>query len=157
MQSVPSALPAIPVLLCGSGGRLCALPLSQVGETLRPLPVTPIPDMPPCVLGASILRGEAVPVVALSALLGAPPTEPARFVSLRLGERYAALAVDKVFGVRALPAAVLDQTPPLFDAGADAQLAGISARDTELLVVLRAARAVPDSVWQALAAPADVR
>lgn len=136
---------------------MCALPLSHVGETLRPLPITPIPEMPPCVLGAATLRGTAVPVVALAALLGAPPAAPGRFVSLRIGERWAALAVDEVIGVQALPAAVLDQTPPLLDGGADAQLAGISTRDTELLMVLRAARAVPESVWQALAAPAEVR
>ncbi|KQV46718.1 hypothetical protein ASE26_21785 [Duganella sp. Root198D2] len=113
--------------------------------------------MPPCVLGASMLRGAAVPVISLSALLGAPPGEPARFVSLRLGERCAALAVDEVIGVHALPAALLDQTPPLLNGGAEAQVAGISARDAELLVVLRAARAVPEDVWQALAAPAELK
>ncbi|HEY0588906.1 MAG TPA: chemotaxis protein CheW [Pseudoduganella sp.] len=157
MQIVPSALPAVPVLLCSSGGRLCALPLSHVGETLRPLPVTPLPGVDACVLGAATLRGQAVPVVALSALLGAPAGAPARFVSLRLGSRTAALAVDEVIGVRAMPAALLDETPPLLDGGADAQLAGIGARDAELLLVLRAARSVPESVWQALDAPAEVK
>ncbi len=157
MQIVPSALPAIPVLLCNSGGRLCALPLSHVGETLRPLPVTPLPGADGCVLGAATLRGQAVPVVALSALLGAPVGAPGRFVSLRLGSRTAALAVDEVIGVRAMPTALLDETPPLLDGGANAQLAGIGARDAELLLVLRAARCVPESVWQALDAPAEVK
>lgn len=156
MQIVPSALPAIPVLLCRSGGRICALPLSHVGETLRPLPVTPLPGVDACVLGATTLRGQAVPVVALAVLLGAPAGEPARFVSLRLGQRMAALAVDEVVGVRALPTAMLEETPPLLDGGADAQLAGIGARDAELLLVLRAARTVPQAVWQVLDVPAEV-
>lgn len=156
MQNVASALPAVPVLLCGSAGRICALPLTHVGETLRPLPITPLPGMPPCVLGASLLRGEAVPVVALSALLGLPTGEPSRFVSLRLDGRAAALAVDEVIGVHALSAAMMDQAPPLLDGGADAQASGIGARDAELMIVLRAARAVPEAVWDALSAPAEV-
>jgi purine-binding chemotaxis protein CheW len=155
MQIASTALPAIPVLLCGSGGRLCALPLSQVGETLRPLPIMPLPGMPACVLGVSTLRGEAVPVIALSALLGAVPAPPGRFVSLRLDGRSAALAVDEVLGVHALPAALLDQTPPLLDGGADAQVASIGIRDAEVMLVLRAARIVPEAVWAALAEPVE--
>jgi purine-binding chemotaxis protein CheW len=131
--------------------------LYHVGETLRPLPVTPLPGVDPCVLGAATLRGQAVPVVALSSLLGAPLGKPGRFVSLRLGERMAALAVDEVIGVRAMPAALLDGTPPLLNGGDHAQLAAIGTRDAELLLVLRAARTVPESVWQALNAPADVQ
>lgn len=96
-------------------------------------------------------------MVALASLLGAPCGEPGRFVSLRLGERMAALAVDEVLGVRALPAALLDETPPLLDGGDDAQLAAIGARDAALLLVLRAARAVPEAVWQALDASAEVK
>jgi len=156
MQIASTAVPAIPVLLCGSGGSLCALPLSQVGETLRPLPIMQLPDMPACVLGVCTLRGEAVPVIALSALLGTVLARPGRFVSLRLDGRSAALAVDEVLGVHALPAAVLDQTPPLLAGGAEAQLASIGVRDAALVVVLRAARIVPEAVWAALAAPADV-
>lgn len=157
MQIVPSALPAIPVLVCRSGDRVCALPLSHVSETLRPLPVTPLPGVDACVLGVTTLRGQAVPVVALAALLGAALGEPGRFISLRLGQRMAALAVDDVVGVRALPTAMLEETPPLLDGGAEAQLAGIGARDAELLLVLRAARVVPEAVWQALDAPAEVQ
>ena len=155
MQIAPTALPAIPVLLCGSGAHLCALPLSQVGETLRPLPITPLPDMPECVLGACTLRGEAVPVIALFALLGAARTLPGRFVSLRVDGRSAALAVDAVLGVHALPTAVLDQIPPLLDGGAEAQVASIGVRDAALMVVLRAARIVPEAVWATLSHPAE--
>jgi len=156
MQIVPSDLPAIPVLLCASAGRLCALPLSHVGETMRPLPITTLPDTPSCVLGASMVRGVAVPVVALSALLGAPAGTPGRFVSLRLEGRVAVLAVDQVIGVHALAAEQMDQAPPLLDGGPGGHLSGIGARDAELMIVLRAARAVPQTVWGALDAPMEV-
>jgi chemotaxis signal transduction protein len=65
------------------------------------------------------------------------------------------LAVDEVLGVHALPAALLDQTPPLLDGGADAQVASIGIRDAEVMLVLRAARIVPEAVWAALAEPVE--
>ena len=70
---------------------------------------------------------------------------------------FSGISGDMVLGVRALPTALLDETPPLFDGGGDAQLAGIGARDAELLLVLRAARTVPESVWQTLDAAAEVK
>jgi purine-binding chemotaxis protein CheW len=77
---------------------------------------------------------------------------PARFVSLRLGERSAALAVDAVLDVRSLAAGDLKEIPPLLrEAGADL-VSAIGALDTELLLVLEAARLVPESIWSAIEA-----
>ena len=75
---------------------------------------------------------------------------PARFVSLKLGERTAALAVDAVLDVCSLPAETLSNIPPLL-LGGDAQLVSvIGALDAKLLLVLEAARLVPDTVWIAI-------
>lgn len=137
-------------LLCGVGASVCALPIAQVGETLRPLPVEPLAGLPAFVLGVAIIRGAATPVLDASRLIGAPQqSESERFVTLKLGERAAALAVGNVLGVRALPGAEQELPPLLRDVAAEA-VHTIGRLDGQLLWVLESARLVPDSVWQAL-------
>lgn len=138
-----------PVLLVRAGARLCALPIEQVIETMRALPLVPLSGTPPFVAGAAVVRGAAVPVVHLDALLGAAAPRPAaRFVLLRCGARTAALAVDGVIGVASLD--VDGATAPLLEAGAGGAVETLGARDGELLVVLRGARVVPEEAWRAL-------
>src|SRR6185295_1225682 len=85
------------LLLIQARTRICALPLDHVTETLRPLPIQPVPVAPPFILGLSVIRGEPVPVVDLGRLMGFPE-EPRirRLVSVRVGSRRAALAVEAV-------------------------------------------------------------
>jgi purine-binding chemotaxis protein CheW len=143
-------------LLCRIGSRIGALALEDVRETMRPLPIEPMSGMPPFVLGLAIIRGFPTPVVDAGRLVGsaASPSSivspsPARFVSLKLGERTAALSVDAVLDVRSLPAETLSAIPPLL-CGEDAELVSIiGALDAKLLLVLEAARLLPDSVWRA--------
>jgi purine-binding chemotaxis protein CheW len=146
-------------LLCRIGARIGALALEDVRETMRPLPIEPLMGTPPFVLGLAIIRGFPTPVVDAASLIG-PSTSsspilspsPARFVSLKLGERTAALAVDAVLDVCSLPSETLSNIPPLL-LGGDAQLVSvIGALDSKLLLVLEAARLVPDSVWTAIKA-----
>jgi purine-binding chemotaxis protein CheW len=133
------------------------LALKDVRETMRPLPIEPLMGAPPFVLGLAIIRGFPTPVVDAGSLLG-PSTStspmlsssPARFVSLKLGERTAALAVDAVLDVCSLPSETLSHIPPLL-LGGDAQLVSVmGALDSKLLLVLEAAQLVPDSVWIAI-------
>ncbi len=102
-------------------------------------------------MGVSVVRGSAVPVVDLGAVVGtAEPTPPARFVTIRLGDRTAALAVSQVVGVRDLETALLEQMPPLLQ-GANADVVrAIGTLDAELLVVLRSSRLLPEDVWTAV-------
>jgi purine-binding chemotaxis protein CheW len=148
-------------LLCRIGSRVGALALKDVRETMRPLPIEPLTAMPSFVLGVAIVRGFPAPVVDAGRLLNpfASPSTPiiasssARFVSLKLGERTAALAVDAVLDIRPLAPGILADIPPLLrEAGAE-QMAAIGALDTQLLLVLEAARLVPESVWSAIKAP----
>lgn len=136
-------------LFCRARARLCALPLKDVVETMRPLPVTGVPGAPPFVRGVSVIRGAPVPVVDVGGLLGDPRSDGAtRFVVLRLGERRAALAVEEVLGLRELTSRQLGELPPLLkDAGE--VVSRVAALDAELLLVLATARLVSDSVWQA--------
>ncbi len=138
-------------LLFRSGVRLCALPVAHVSETMRPLPIEPLASVPPCVRGLSIIRGAPTPVIDLAVLLADVPTErPARFVTLKIGKRQAALAVDEVIGIRRLPPESLQQLPPLLQNASAGAVSAIGTLDAELLVVLSAARLIPNSVWQAM-------
>jgi purine-binding chemotaxis protein CheW len=142
-------------LIARASGLGIALPLPNVGETMRPQAVKPLPGMPPYVLGLSRIRGQAIPVVHLGALLGAATPAPAgRFVTVDTGGRRVALAVDAVIGVRRLDADALGRLPPLLGGVPGELVEALGVMDKELLVVLRAARILPTEVWERLAAAA---
>lgn len=135
-------------LICRSAGHLCALPLDKVREIMRPLPLERMagPGAASFVLGASIVRGAVVPVLSLAGLLGGhDAVRHERYVSLRLGERNAALAVDSVLGIAT--AAGTEGIAPLLGAVEHAAVAAITTHDAELLYVLQASKLIPDSVW----------
>jgi purine-binding chemotaxis protein CheW len=118
---------------------------------MRPLPLLTLPSTPPFVLGVSRIRGAAVPVVDVGALLGAAePAAASRFVTVRAGDRRVALAVEAVLGIRDLPPSSRDDLPPLLGTDQEGVAAAVGALDAELLVVLRTARTMPEPVWRAL-------
>jgi purine-binding chemotaxis protein CheW len=139
-------------LICRVGTRLCSLPLTHVVETLRPLPVEPVAGAPPGVLGLAVIRGSAVPVVDVARLLGAAGVRAERFVTVMVGDRRVALAVDRVLGVRAVAPESLQVLPPLLGADSDV-VAAIGLLDSELLLVLRSARLLPDETVPSAAIP----
>ncbi len=127
------------VLICRVGRRSCALPIDAVIETMRPLPIEPMADAHPSVLGVSVIRAKPTVVVDLARLLEADAGTPARFVTIRTGPRTVALAVEEVVDVRTIEPAALQALPPLL-AGGHAVVASLGATDRELLVVLEASR-----------------
>jgi purine-binding chemotaxis protein CheW len=138
-------------LLCRAGTMLCALPVDQVLEIMRSLPLEPFAAAPQYVLGLSIIHGAPVPVVDIGRLLGCAAAQPTRLVTVEAGGRTIALAMRSVIGITEFGAAAFEQLPPLLqDAGADA-VAAVGARDSELLIFLRASRMVPEQVFDALA------
>jgi purine-binding chemotaxis protein CheW len=144
------------LLICRVGTRLCGIPLEHVVETMRPLPVEPLAHLPAFVAGVSLIRGLAIPVLDAQRLLGANVEAQSRqrYVTIRLGARSAALAVDAVVGVRHVDASQLAELPPLLrEPGNDLVLA-LGTLDRELLVVLERSRLLPESVWQTLDAEA---
>jgi len=148
-------------LLCCIGSRIGALALRDVRETMRPLPVESLAGAPSFVRGLATIRGFPTPVVDVGRLLGpsessfAPTLSPslARFVSLELGERTAALAVDAVLGVRSVPSGVLLNIPPLLQEACASVVSVVGSLDARLLLVLEAARLVPQSTWSAMEVP----
>jgi purine-binding chemotaxis protein CheW len=148
---VASAPTAGSYLLCSIGTRACALPLTHVRETMRPLPVAPLDGVPAFVLGVAIIRGAATPVIDAARLCAAEVEGPCtRFVSLKLGVRSVALAVERVIGVRDLPQDA--RLVPLLQHTASGALTALTTLDQQLLLVLETARLVPDSVWRSVRA-----
>jgi purine-binding chemotaxis protein CheW len=138
------------MLICRVDSRLCGIPLDYVTETMRPLPVEPLPGTPDFVTGVSLLRGEPVPVVNANMLFGTSTGRPTRLVAIESDGRHMALAVDSVVGIRSVGDDTLSELPPvLADTRSDA-VASIGALDAELLLVLEKTRLVPDSVWKQL-------
>ncbi len=141
-------------VLCRVGSLVCGVPVEHVTETMRPLPIDPLAGAPPFVRGVSVVRGAPVPVIDAARMLGSPEalarsSSPGMFVALRVAGRVVALSVDSVVGVASLPAASLEDLPPLLhDASAEA-VSAIGTHDSQLLLVLSAARLAPPSVWAA--------
>lgn len=143
------------VLTCRADGKICALPIAHVLETMRPLPVRPLADLPRFVLGLSLIRGWPTPVVDARTLLGGGDTWPARrFVTLRLTadnqRRVAALAVDEVLGISELTQTALGELPELLKAAQGELISALGSLDSELLLVLEHSRIVPAELWQQL-------
>jgi purine-binding chemotaxis protein CheW len=125
------------------GAHVCAIPIAHVTETMRPLPIEPIGGAPSCVLGIARIRGVAVPVIDVGALVGgSTQTTANRFVAIRVDGRSVALAVDSVEGVTTIDAGKIERMPPVLRSS-DA-IDGIAPLDDRLLMVLRTARLVSD-------------
>lgn len=142
-----------PALLVRVPGALCAFPLSTVIETMRPLPVEPLANTPGFVQGIARIRGNAVPVVQLTALLHNDNVHdlPGRFVTLRVGQRCIAVAVLSVVGIADLGNRTFGTLPPLLKTTRTELIQSMGTLDAEFLVVLDTARLVPEAVWQVLA------
>jgi purine-binding chemotaxis protein CheW len=138
------------------GTGMCAMPVQQVIETMRPQPVQALADTPHYILGVSVIRGAAVPVVDLAALVHGRSEKPARLVTVRASEtadatRTAALAVTGVEGVATIPLASLERMPPLLG-DQDGAAHSLGVADTGVMLLIDSARTVPDAVWHAVSA-----
>jgi len=138
-------------LWCRTATFLCALPLKDAAETMRPLAIQAMSGAPAFVLGMAVIRGAAVPVVDAGRLLGTEGVRAGRFVTLKVGpRRHVALAVEQVLDVKPLPDGSLGELPPLLHAAKTDVVSEIGVLDSELLIVLRNARLVPEELWTQL-------
>jgi purine-binding chemotaxis protein CheW len=121
---------------------------------MRPLPIESVAGTPSFVRGVSVIRGVPTPVVDLKALLESCENSPSygRFVALKCDARRVVIGVDSVVGLRNLDSAQLGELPPLLRDVAIDLIESFGTLDAQLLLVLRAARIVPDEVWATLAA-----
>ena len=129
-----------------------ALPISQVVEVTRPLPMTRLPDAPSWVSGVCVLRGSVTPVVDARRLLTGraandTPNPSERWVALRVAERRAALAVDAVLRTYTLSDEQRDLPPLLASCPVVSELAAL---DSKLLMVLQGAHLLSKDVLSTL-------
>lgn len=95
-------------------GERYALPLGEIREVNRVAAVTPIPGLPPTVVGALGLRGQIVPVLDLHRVLGLETqdqTTDSRLVIAQHEETAAALLVDGVEDIATFPIDALRPAP----------------------------------------------
>ena len=137
------------VLLLEAAGSVYALKIADVAETLRPLKLQVLPDVPHFVMGAAVIRGVAAPVADLSALLSGRSGSNRRWISIRCKGRPAILSVDHVRGVGSLASSDAQQLPAMLDSSAT-PISALQVLDAGLLAVLDSGRLVPDSVWAAI-------
>jgi purine-binding chemotaxis protein CheW len=141
------------VLLCRVEAVVCALPLENVSETMRPLPLERIGELPGFIDGLSIIRGKAVPVIDLARLLGSgKETKKTRLVLIKIEERNVALSVDAVIGIRTLENGSLKQLSPLLRGASAEFVRTVGSLDAQLLIVLESSRIVPAAIWAQLQA-----
>lgn len=137
-------------LVFGVGELLCALALCDVVETIRPLPVQPLAGTADVLLGVSVIRGLAVPVIDTARLLGAAAERPCRFVTTRTEQGPLAYATGPVRGVLPVKPGP-GRPPPMLAAAATPLVAAVGVLDSQPLLFLRGAglvaelRAAPDA------------
>lgn len=140
-------------LIVGLQSCVCAVPLTHVIETMRPLPVEPISGVPSFVRGISIIRGIPTPVIDLGAVVGTPSEGAERFVTLRVADKQVALSVNAVLGIRDLGTVVtMQELPPLLQRASNDVIETMGTLDAQVLMILRDGWELPDEVWQALMA-----
>jgi purine-binding chemotaxis protein CheW len=138
------------LLLCSVRDLHCALPLEHIVETMRPLPVRAMAGTLPFVRGLAVVRGFPIPVVDAALLLCGVTSQASRFVTVKTGAHHVALAVDAVVGVVDLSLDAVAALPPLLQGARLEAISSIGTLDTDLLLVLRATRLVPEEIWATL-------
>lgn len=129
-------------LLCRTGSHAFALPISDVVETLRVLPIERLAEAPPFVRGLCLIRGVAVVILDTGVLFGDQALTYRRIVTARVGGRTIGFLAETVVGIRAIPADALARLPPLLS---EIQAIGTIANlDDELVFFLQTARAISE-------------
>lgn len=120
-------------------GQELAFPIDDVRETLPLLPVTHVFLTPRWLAGIFSLRGEIVPAVDLSVLLGMPAAEigdDARIVVVERGARLAGVLVERLRELRTIEPDTLEPPPANLPAEAAALIRGVAATPTGTVRVL---------------------
>jgi purine-binding chemotaxis protein CheW len=121
-------------LVFRAGELLCALPLEQVIETMRPLTVHGLAGAPAHVKGITIMRGVPTPVVDVAALVGGAAAPASRYVAVRTARGPVAFATGEVLGIGEAPTARPGEGSPV----PVRLIAAVGTYQSEPLFLLRA-------------------
>jgi len=144
-----------PSLVFRAGRLLAALRLSEVIETMRPLPVRHLAGTPAFVTGICVMRGEPTLVVDAARLLGGAGAEVTRYVAVRTGRGPVAFATGPVLGIRPVAGDGEARQAALLGEAAARLIAAVGTVDAEPVLLLQTFDLVPDEAWAAVAAPAE--
>ncbi|MEU4623660.1 chemotaxis protein CheW [Actinoplanes sp. NPDC023801] len=142
----------VAALVFRAGPFYCALPLSEVIETMRPLATRPLAGTPPYVRGLTILRGAPAPVIDMTRLLTGVEAAVDRYVAVRAGRGPVVCATGPVLGVRLVHVQPPEGPAALLAGVSGALIAAVGTVGTEPLLLLHGIAAVPDEVWEAAGA-----
>ena len=140
------------VLLFCVGNKVCGLPLSEVREVMRPRVLERNHALPEFVLGTCLIPQQPTPVVDVAALIGARSNEPRRLVTVSLGERQVALAVDAVLGTTQVDSQQFRAATPLVCGDRDAVTA-LTILDSKLVYLINSARLLPNATLESKTLP----
>jgi len=127
------------------GDLLVGADIRQVEENNRQMDVTPLPHVPPFVLGVLNLRGNVVTVVDSRTILGVKsdiPARPSHNVIIRFERERIGLAVDRIADVVRTTTDAIDELPANFDSMDTRFLQGVHAMENELLLILNVQEAL---------------
>jgi purine-binding chemotaxis protein CheW len=113
---------------------------------MRPLPIERLSRAPHFVKGMAIIRGTPLPVVHLGSLFGEDAGEPQRLVTVAIGRRFIALAVDRIIGIRPIHGEVSADLPPLLREADGDMVSAIGTLDSEFLFFLQTALILPQNL-----------
>lgn len=119
------------------GEREHALPVEEVGEVVRMVAVTPVPDAPPWLAGVISVRGQVIPVIDLRARFGASHRDVGLntpIIIAQAGDQTGGLIVDSVDDVLWAPAASL--APPKGPVQSSQPVAAVVTTGERLILVL---------------------
>ncbi|MFO0706021.1 MAG: chemotaxis protein CheW [Nitrospira sp.] len=105
VTSSPQAKGVAPSRICliALGGEYFAVDLRHVREVFELESVTPVPGMPPTLIGVANLRGTVMPLADLRPSLGIEATTAQHFVIvLRHGQQQVGLLIDDVPEIRTI-------------------------------------------------------
>jgi purine-binding chemotaxis protein CheW len=100
------------ILVFEVGGQRYGLPAADVRQILRAVTLTPLPSAPAVVEGVINVRGTLVPVLDIRARFRLPPKpleHTDHLIVARVGERSAALRVDRVLELARLEAGAAER------------------------------------------------
>ena len=123
------------------GGTEYAVPILTVSEVVRPLKITPVPNVPEWVLGVANLRGDIISVVDLRVFFGQPapenlPSNRMLVVHSPNEDITTGLIVDRASGIYDIPLDQIRSPSAQVDDKVTPFLHGVSEVNDRLLVVL---------------------
>jgi purine-binding chemotaxis protein CheW len=126
------------IVVLDVGGEEFGVPIMNVHEIIRMVPVTKLPNSSQFVEGVINLRGKVIPVVDLRKRFGSVQSdqgEQCRIVVVNPNDQVVGVIVDGVSEVLKIPTSNIDPAPAAVTNGADF-ITGIGKVEERLLILL---------------------